>query len=286
MYAVIDIGSNSVRIMFHDGKNTIFKTIKTTKLADGLAQTGRLSEDAIHRSVKAVIDCIELAQKEYNIKPYIFATEAVRSAENGYVFTDSILEKTGIKVDVVDGKEEARLGFIGAYNGGRACIVDIGGASTEIVVGDEKGIQYAKSLKIGAVRLRDICGEDEEKLEQYLSEQLENYGEIPKSDEVIAIGGTASTLAAVALKLKIYDSSRVHNYILTEQVIKNCYSAILSVPVSQRVKIDGLSAGREDIIIGAMYELLQIMKKLGVDKVRVSESDNLEGYLKTNVLGN
>ena len=286
MYAVIDIGSNSIRLMFHNGERTIMKMVKTTRLAEGLAETGMLSDSAIERSLKAVTEFIAIAKERYNIFPYIFATEAVRSASNGYVLTTLICEKCDALVDIVSGTKEAELGFAGVYTSGTICVVDIGGASTEIIVGNNKGINYSKSLKIGAVRLKDICGEDEEVLDRYLTEQLKKYGNVPKADEVVAIGGTAGTIVAITLGMKEYESSRVHNYILKESVIASCYNMVRQTPLEKRKDIIGLMAGREEIIVGAMYELLLIMRKLGVDKVRVSESDNLEGYLKTCILVN
>lgn len=284
MYAVIDVGSNSVRMMVSDGVRAIYKLVNSTRLADGLAQSGILNDDAIKRSVAAVVEFVNLARNKHNIEPYIFATEAVRSAKNGSIFVEEIFERCGVKVDVIGGNEEALLGFVGVYEKGTVCVIDIGGASTEIVVGCSDGILYAKSIKIGAVRLRDNCGEDEYALKAYISKQILEYGNVPTSDEVVIIGGTASTVAAITLQLKEYDSTRVHNYILTEQNIINCYEKVRQTPLAERVNIDGLMPARADIIVGAIYELLLIMRMLGVKKVRVSESDNLEGYLKTKVI--
>lgn len=277
-YGIIDIGSNSVRLMVSQGDNTLTKFTTCTKLAEGLAKTHRLSSVAMQRSLDAIEQHLATA-KEYNAEVHIFATEAVRSAENGKEFVNLVLEKTGYEIHVVSGDEEAKLGFTGASFGGSACVVDIGGASTEIVCGDNGKICYAKSLPIGAVRLLDNCAEDEEKLKKFIGEKLLQYEQVPKQNEMIAIGGTASTIVGVLLEMEQFDSKRVHNYRLCKNDILQVYEKIKNTPLEERFTIKGLTAGRREIIVGATLELLMIMEYLGYESIIVSERDNQEGYL-------
>lgn len=281
LFGIIDIGSNSVRLMISDGDKSLKKYVNTTKLAEGLAKTGVLNDFAMERSLQAVCEFVQMAQKQ-NAQVHIFATEAVRSAKNGNVFTDKIKELTGQVVDIVCGEMEAKLGFTGASNGQNVCVVDIGGASTEIVCGDKGKILYGKSVPIGAVRLLDNCGEDEELLTKYISDNLLCYGKVPKMDKLIAIGGTASTIVSVLLEMSEYDSDRVHNFILYKQDVLDVYNKIKNTPKDKRDNIIGLVPGRRDIIVGAAFELAKIMEMLGYDYLYVSESDNLEGYLMLN----
>lgn len=281
LYGIIDIGSNSVRLMLSDGDCSLKKIVKTTKLAEGLAKTGVLSEAAIQRTAQAIIEFVDIA-KNAGAEVHIFATEAVRSAKNGQYFADKIEGTTGIKIDIVCGEMEAKLGFTGASNGENVCVVDIGGASTEIVCGDKGSIFYGKSEPIGAVRLLDNCGEDESLLAQFVANNLRKYGSVPKMDKMVAIGGTATTIVAVLLEMDVYDSNRVHNYMLYKEDVLAVYNKIKSCPLEERGRIKGLVPGRRDIIVGATYELMKIMEMLGFDHLYVSESDNLEGYLMLN----
>ena len=121
--------------------------------------SGALSADAIERTARAVANFVSEAKAEKCDVVYAFATEAVRSASNGAEFV-ARCACDGVEVDVLPGGDEAKLGFWGAYSGGRQAVLDIGGASTELAIGSESGLEYGKSLHIGSVRIRDLCGED------------------------------------------------------------------------------------------------------------------------------
>ena len=281
LYGIIDIGSNSIRLMLSDGEVSIKKYLNTTKLADGLDKTGYLQDSAIQRSLNAIKDFVVLAE-EKGAEVHIFFFFSVRSAKNGRFFTDSIKDITGYCVDVVCGDMEAKLGFTGASEGQNTCVVDIGGASTEIVCGNNGNIIYSKSVPMGAVRLRDNCGEDQEILIKYIDGKLKEYGSIPKMEKLVAIGGTASTIVAILLQLEVYDSNKVHNYKLYKQDINEIYHKVKSTKLEDRDNIKGLIKGRQDIIVGASLELIKIMEMLGFEYLYVSEKDNLEGYLMLN----
>lgn len=281
LYGIIDIGSNSVRLMLSDGNKSLKKFVNTTKLAEGLAKTGMLSDNAMHRSLLAIKEFVTTAGKE-NAEVHIFATEAVRSASNGKIFTNQVKSITGYEVDIVCGEMEAKLGFTGASQGQNVCVVDIGGASTEIVCGDKGVITYAKSVPIGAVRLLDNCGENEDILNEYICRNLSSYGNVPNMNKLIAIGGTASTIVSVFLQMRVYDTDKVHNYKLYKKDIEKVYNKIKNTPKDKRDSIVGLVEGRRDIIVGAAFELIKIMEMLGFEYLYVSEQDNLEGYLMLN----
>lgn len=277
MYGVIDIGSNSVRLMMSDGINTLSKEVNTTGLAEGLAISGRLKATAIERTAAAVIQYYNKA-KQIAEDVFVFATEGVRSAENSEEFIDK-LAKNGINIEVICGEKEATLGFFGAYSGGVCAIVDIGGGSTEIVVGDAEGIKYAKSVPIGAVRLRDIAHEDESILDKFIDDKLALYGEIPPFDILYGIGGTPGTLVSIAEGMKEYNPDIVHGYELPKTKIDEIYQRIRKIPMQERGSVQGLSENRRDIIVGAARLLYKIMDMLNIQSVTASERDNLEGYL-------
>ena len=158
-YGVIDIGSNSIRLMVSDGVATIYKTLETTQLSQGLQLTGYLNKEAMNRSIQAIEKLYKQAINDGANQVYVFATEAVRSASNKEEFI-LLLKQKNIDVDIIPSQYEAKIGFYGAYTKGKVCVMDIGGASTELAIGDEKGIYYSKSLPIGIVRIKDQCGEN------------------------------------------------------------------------------------------------------------------------------
>ena len=158
--------------------------------------------------------------------------------------------------------------------------MDIGGASTELAIGDEKGLIYAKSVPTGLVRIFDNCGEDFKKIDEYIDRVLQGYGKVPSFDRLLSIGGTASTFVAINEKMKIYNSQIVDNYRLTLETVENLTDKIHAMTMEERLNIDGLEPKRRNLIVGGGRLLASIMKMLRQDCVIVRESDNQEGYLK------
>ena len=179
MDAVIDIGSNSVRLALDRGESVNPKLINTTCLADGLAKTGRLSNEAMSRTLAAIVEFASKAREERADNIYIFATEAMRSATNGGEFRSAVEKAVSLPVRVISGDAEARLGLLGAISPDthdEITVIDIGGASVEVVRGDEKKLTYARSLPLGVVRLRDIAGDRREDIEKYVSKHITDFG--------------------------------------------------------------------------------------------------------------
>ncbi|MEG1646657.1 MAG: hypothetical protein RR374_04750 [Clostridia bacterium] len=280
LYGVIDIGSNSVRLMLSDGVVSLEKKVITTKLSEGLAKKNFLLEMPMARTCKAIFDLVEYAKISQVDKLYVFATEALRSATNSNDFINMVKIKCGVDIEVISSETEAKVGFFGAYNKGICCVVDIGGASTEIVVGNKKKIYYSKSVPIGVVKIRDICEDNKDIMLNYIDTALKEYGEIPSFDMMIAIGGTGGTVVAVLENMVQYDPKKVHNYILNKKQILDVAEKVRTTSMAKRGNIVGLSQNRADIIVGGCFLLAKIMQKLNVENLIVSESDNLEGYLK------
>ena len=279
-YGVIDIGSNSIRLLLSDGEKAIEdKIVIRTQLAQDLANTGILCEEAMQRSIEAIKELVDYAKEKGANKVWSFATEAVRSAKNKEVFLNR-LKDIGIIVDLIPSQNEAKLGFAGAYYGGRVAVMDVGGASSEIAVGDEKGLIYAKSIPIGIVKIKDVCSEDVNKAEEYIEEKIKGYGNIPEFDTLISIGGTASSFAAIAMEMEVYDSKKVDFYKLTYKQIEDAVERIRVLPMEERNTVKGLSMKRRDVIVGGGILIMKIMKMLNKDSLVVRESDNQEGYLQ------
>ncbi len=274
--AVIDIGSNSVRLMLWADGTTLYKKVQTTRLGESVALTGRLLPEAIERSALAVKAFYELALLEGAEKIFAFATAAVRSAVNGGDFCTRVKTLTGIEVDVVSGETEAKLGMLGALSGEEGGIIDIGGASTELCC-EQTGLFV--SLDVGAVRLYDLCGDRKDKLLPVIREKISCLCGRSAKGEFFAIGGTATTLASVKLGLEEYDADKIHGTEITYAEVSALSSLFFTRTKEEREKIAGMDVRRADVISGATYLLEQIMQTLSLERVIVSERDNMEGYL-------
>lgn len=283
--AIIDIGSNSVRLMLWSDGKTLYKRLITTRLGQGVAQTGMLCDDAITRTKNAIAQHVATALKDGAEQVFAFATEAVRASKNGSQFVGQVKDELGIEIDVLSGEEEALMGVTGAVEGTDGASVDIGGASAELTVKKDGKIVYSKSVPLGVVRLKDRAGRDKALLEKIIDEETEKYGDISHfSVPLYAIGGTATTLSAVNQRLETYMPEKVHLSTLTYTQIENLTDVFLTADVQEIKAMKGMAEGRADVIGGGSLLLLKIMQKFGVDKVIVSESDNLEGYLKRKIL--
>lgn len=291
MIAIIDIGSNSVRMMI-DADGMREKYVNTTRLGEGLNASGILSNIARERTLHAVRDYVEQARALSVNAIYAYATEAVRAASNGNEFCDAIYAATGIKVRILNGDEEAACSFYGAMSGAESYgkslaynklimygIVDIGGASTELTVGNANGIKYSHSAPYGIVRVKDYAGEDTDKIAQFLKNADSEYGKAPIFDALIGIGGTLTSLAAIKHGLKIYDRNAVHGTVLTALDLANTMRMLSSMSIKERKNVAGLSPARIDTIIGGICIAEKIMNITNKREIVVSESDNLEGFM-------
>ena len=280
MIAIIDIGSNSVRLMLSENGVAMSKRVRTSRLGDGLAMTGVLRVERMECTLSIIKEYIDIARGEGVEQIFIYATEAVRVATNRDIFLDMVQEETGISVDVVPSEVEARLGFIGAYTGvGNIAVVDIGGASTEIIVGNESGIRYAQSVHIGCVRMRDKCGEDDALLDEYITAMIEEYGNIPCDiDRAIFVAGTASTVAMMLERTDEYDVSRLDGIDISIEDIRELLALVKATPIDERETIVGLPRDRADIMYGGIKLIERLLTRLGVTHFQFSDRDSLEGY--------
>ncbi len=278
MTAIIDIGSNSVRLMLWADGKTLYKRVNTTRLGEGLSFAPVLRPEAIARTARAVSDFAREARGQ-GADVYAFATAAVRSAENGGEFLSQVKRLCGLDVDVVSGKEEALLGLFGALGAAEGGILDIGGASTEFCVRRGGKIAFSVSLDIGAVRLFDKCGQDRGALLAEIAPAIRPLGEAVPAGKIYAIGGTGSTLASVMLGLKEYDAEKINDFPMPEEQIGALSERLLSMSPEKRKEIPGMDPRRADIIAGGALLLHEIMKALSLPVVYASDRDNLEGYL-------
>lgn len=283
-YAVIDIGSNSVRLLLWADGCSLSKTVLTTRLGEGISFSPTLLPQAIDRTVAAISELLKKAQDFGAVKIYAFATAAVRSAVNGQDFIHTVYENCGIIPEILSGEEEAEAGYLGALEGRDGGIIDVGGASSEITIGKNGKIIYAVSADVGAVRLKDACGEDKQKLKNHIDEKISVYGTVPYCPMTL-IGGTATSLAALEYGVEPYDPKVIHRSTLTAERIGFWAEKLLSMKQSERLLLKGMDRKRADILGGGALLLYEILKKIQAEKVSVSETDNTEGYLMIKLRG-
>ena len=276
--AVIDIGSNSVRLMLWADGTTLYKRLSTTRLAEGIADKPVLSARAMERTAQAIARFRAQAEADGAEKIYAFATAAVRSAHNGGEFCALVKNTCGLETDVVSGEEEALLGTYGALGEGDGTVVDVGGASTELCRRVNGETERAVSLNIGAVRLYDMCRDDGALLAAVIEEKLSALDGLDFSGKAVAGGGTATTLASVKLGLAEYDAAAVQGCPFTAKEAGLLAAGLLSLSAEARKKIKGMDENRADIIAGGALLLASVMKKCDIPALTVSDRDNLEGY--------
>ena len=278
--SAIDVGSNSVRLMVMADGKTLYKQLDTTRLAEGLAGSGVLKPEAIERTARAAQIFAAAAELNGAGTPHVFATAAVRSSKNGADFVARVKALTGIDVDVLSGEEEAACGILGALRGRDGGIIDLGGASTEITLQQGGKTLYSKSVNIGTVRLFDMAGQDRSALQAAIDNSLNGYGVLSlDGKDIYGIGGTATSLAALYHELEKYDPKVVEGTVLTREWLCAEAEKLLSLTVEERKALRGMEPRRADVIAGGCLLMYSILNRFNADRITVSESDNLEGYV-------
>lgn len=277
--SAIDIGSNSVRLaLVSDGK-TLYKLLKTTRLGEGLSFSDSMKDEAIERTALAVADFVNCAKAEKTDKLYAFATAAVRSASNKAQFLARVKELCGLEIDVISGETEAKIGILGALGNNDGGIIDVGGASTEVTFRAGGRTVYSKSVNVGTVRLFDLAARNKQKLLRIISEKIEEYGEFSAENvNMRAIGGTATRLAAIKHNLLQYTPEVTDGTNFTVGELEKYADGLLSTSV-EIIRANTICSASAEVIGGGCLLLAEIMKKLKIKSLTVSERDNLEGYI-------
>lgn len=268
MMKIIDVGSNSVRLMTISDKVKT-KSLKTTQLGRGLHETGRLGDKEMQDTIVAIG---EFLGGDFG---YVFATEAVRSSSNGSEFCKKVKALYGIEVDVLTKDEEARAGFLGASFGiSPASVIDIGGASTEFASQNKDGFK-STSLPLGAVRLTDIkeSGVDTVK---YVCDILPDFS---FESKIYAIGGTATSIALMVQDLTSYEVDKVHGYTLKAEDIDRLLDSLDGLCGNIYGRYPVIGKKRAEVIYEGIKLMSCITSRYGISELTVSDSDNAEGYI-------
>ena len=293
--AAIDCGTNSIRLLIADveGSNfrEVFRDMEIVRLGQGVDKTGQFHPDAIVRTLAAVDKyALEIAKRGVE-KIRFCATSATRDAANRDLFIDGVKERLGIAPEVIPGEVEAALSFQGATKDfdkaeGPFLVIDIGGGSTEFVFGTDK-VEFAKSMNIGCVRMSERHFTNGDPDPGQIAAAIEDIDEaiaqaakivpITQAKTLIAVAGTATTVAAAALDLPTYDRYAIHLSRIPAEKVHAISKSFLSMKREDREALGYMHPGRVDVIGAGSLVLSRIMLATGTTEFVASESDILDG---------
>ena len=303
--AAIDCGTNSIRLLIADRSGgrlrDVHREMRIVRLGQGVDATGEFAPDALERTRLALLDYAELLRRHNVIKVRMVATSATRDAANRddfFTMTATILGSvvSGAIAEVITGSEEAALSFAGAVGeldpaAGPFVVVDLGGGSTEVVLGDSAGVQASYSADVGCVRMTERCLHSDpptatevaaarEVVRERLGEALQVVP-VEGARTWVGLAGTFTTLAALAHGMATYDSDAIHlSRVVLPDLLEVC-EQLIAMPRAQRAALGPMHEGRVDVIGGGaivVQELAaQLARRAGITELVVSEHDILDG---------
>jgi exopolyphosphatase/guanosine-5'-triphosphate,3'-diphosphate pyrophosphatase len=297
-WAIIDLGTNTFNLLIAEKENGKTKIILNEKIAvklgEGGINCGEIKPAAYKRGMNAVEELAQIAKERKVQKTIAFATSAIRSAVNGKQFAQEVKTKTGIGVKIINGQREASLIFNGVLNAcppglQNALVMDIGGGSTEFIIGNNDGIFWKKSFPLGAARLLDKFKPSEPikkreiiSIENYLLEELKPlWNAIKKFECKLLIGSSGSfdTFAELILQAKkpaeFLGTKKSYNYSLIEYEI--IHQQLLKKNKTERLKMPGMLEMRVDMIVLASIFCSLVLKNSGITKMKLSAYSLKEG---------
>ena len=300
--AAIDCGTNSIRLLIADIENgtltDVVRTMVIVRLGEGVDKTGEFSQAALARTFAAIETFALLISQHQPERVRFVATSASRDVSNRSEFMDGVLSRLGIEPDIISGDEEAELSFLGATAdlvneqeppAAPYLVVDIGGGSTEFVLGTT-GPTAAISTNVGCVRMTERHLISDPATPQEIAAAISDidaaidlaYQSVPISQahSLIGLAGSVTTVAAIALGLSEYDSIAIHGSRISAPDIHRITGELLAMTRAQRAKLGPMHEGRIDVIGSGALVLDRIMIRTGLGEVVVSERDILDGIAR------
>ncbi len=293
--AVIDTGTNSTRLLIADVKegavHELMRRTEVTRLGEGVDDSGRLGQEARARVQQTVNSYAQIIAANETEESVILATSSVRDAADGREFLSGLAESHLFSWRLLQGADEAALSFAGATisirDRLRLMLLDVGGGSTEVVVGRSNRVDYACSMKLGCVRLNERFFRHDpvlpvdinaasEFIETTLRTEVDPH-DLTGIERTVAVAGTVTTLAALDLKLKEYDRDAVHSHVLCRENIGGLFDMLAGMTIEQRSRIGTIEPGRADVITAGALIVLKLMEYCEIESVTVSENDILDG---------
>ncbi|WP_030754769.1 Ppx/GppA phosphatase family protein [Streptomyces griseus] len=294
--AGIDCGTNSIRLLVADVRPETGELVELdrrmtiVRLGQGVDRTGRLAPEALERTFAACREYAAVIEELGAERIRFVATSASRDAENRQDFVDGVVAILGVEPEVISGDQEAAFSFAGATGelrgDERRLVVDIGGGSTEFVVGNRR-VEAARSVDIGCVRLTErhvrhdpVTAEEAEAIRADVRAALDLAAEavpLAEADTLVGLAGSVTTVAALALGLPAYDSAKVHHSRISAERVAEVTGRLLASTHDERAAIPVIHPGRVDVIVAGAIVLQEIVERVGAAEVVVSEHDILDG---------
>lgn len=300
--AAIDLGTNTARLLIADRHpDGSFEQVSLmraiVRLGGGFCRQQGLADDAMQRTLTCLRSFRDEIDRLGVQTVRAVATSAVRDAVNGAAFVAQVERETGIRLRVIDGQAEGRITLQGVLAGldqrpDNILLFDVGGGSTEYTLARGVTPCFVHSLPLGVVRLTEGKGEPgamAEKINRELDALVAHLTAARlrvDSENTLLVGtaGTATTLAALSLKMAEYDYRKVNNLVLGKTEIQRIYDQLLPLSPAERLQLPGLEPGREDLIIAGALITLLTLQRFGFEQMKVSDYSLLEGLVVTNLL--
>ncbi|GAA1478348.1 Ppx/GppA phosphatase family protein [Nocardioides aestuarii] len=291
--AAIDCGTNTIKLFIGSPPDALVREARMVRLGQGVDATGRLHDDALARAFAALDDYAALV-REHEVPPgriRFCATSATRDSSNADVFRAGVVERLGVEPEVLSGDEEAALAFAGAMSGlpddvaTPVLVVDVGGGSTEVVLGDRAGVVAARSMDVGSVRLHERhvrhdppTADELAAIAADVDAALDGCG-VPLADAatVVGIAGTSTQLAALALGLPDYDRDHIHGTVHDLATVRGTIDHVVGLTVADRRALPSMHPGRADVVDAGFVIIRQVLARAGADRLTVCETDILDG---------
>jgi exopolyphosphatase/guanosine-5'-triphosphate,3'-diphosphate pyrophosphatase len=289
---VVDLGTNSTRLLLADvdggAVRELDRRLTITRLGEGVDSGRRILPGAIARVRNVLVDYRRAAEEAAAERVLAFGTSAVRDAENGEAFLGEIEWGFGFATRLLSGEEEARLTFRGVAAGrpvsGATLVVDVGGGSTELVIGDSAGIAFHRSLDVGCVRLteRFLAGDPPAQSElaacgAHVRALLAEHVPRVRPSAAIGVAGTVATLATLDLELDAEVPELVHGHVMTIDWLAEELASLACASVSELRARRGIHPDRAPVIVAGTIVVLEILRHLGLPSLEVSEHDVMHG---------
>lgn len=298
MRAIIDIGTNSVRLLMaeKDEKGewkTLRKELRSTRLGEGMTDKATIGQGAKERTLSAVEEFTAMAKLEGAEDIFAYGTSIMRDASNGGEFADEVTAASGVPVRILSGKEEAYYSYIGAAgtSGVITSVVDIGGGSTEICVGFGTDVGARHSFRLGCVRCSKqfdtttARGRAELKKHCFtLFRETDLMESMRNVKRWIGVGGTVTSLASMLQELEVYDSLKVQDYVIHPEDVSKILEKLSKMSYDDKCHMKGLLPSRADIIVAGVVILDSLMEYFALSEITVSDRDLSEGLLDADVI--
>jgi exopolyphosphatase/guanosine-5'-triphosphate,3'-diphosphate pyrophosphatase len=275
--AAVDIGSNSTRLLVLDGDRVLARESIVTRLGEGVDRSGRLGEEPQER----VLNVLRTFKAQIgDARGAAVMTSAVRDASNGDQFARRVEETLAFPARILSGEAEARLTFAGArHDDAPVLVIDIGGGSTELVLGARGEVTWHASTQIGVVRHseRHLHTDPPTRDELHALRADIQLPEHPPATRAIAVAGTPTQCAAIDLELDQYDPERIEGHVLTVEALGDLLDRLSVLPLAQRRQTRGLDPARASVIVAGIAILLEVLAAFDLDHVEASERDILWG---------